>query len=161
MSLLYIIDGYNITSHTKFSPLTKKINDPRRALLEFIKTRKLCGSPRNKITVVFDGYPNLSRQKLDKEEINVIFSKEETADSRIKKMVETQVNPRNTVVVSDDKEIRFFVKAAGARSLGVEEFINPEVKRQRKEEDPIKTELTYGQIDKINQELKTRWLHNE
>jgi len=111
--------------------------------------------------VVFDGYPDLSRQKSDREEINVIFSKGETADSRIKKILETQVNPRNTVVVSDDKEIRFFVKAAGARSLGVEEFINPKVKPPRKEEGPIKAELTYSQIDKINRELKTRWLYNE
>lgn len=158
MSLLYIIDGYNITSHTKFSPLPKKINDPRRVLLEFIKTHKLCGSPKNKIAVVFDGYPNLPSQKLDKEEINVIFSKEETADNRIKKMLETQGNPKNTVVVSDDKEIRFFVKAVGARSIGVEEFIHPQVKPQRKKEDLIKPELNYSQIDQINKELKTRWL---
>lgn len=120
--------------------------------------------------MVFDGYPNLSSQKLDKEEISVIFSKEETADNRIKKILETQGNPKNTVVVSDDKEIRFFVRAVGARSIGVEEFIHPATiyrarinhkeksGRALQERDLLKPELSYSQIDQINRELKARWL---
>ena len=137
-------------------------------LLEFIKTHKLCGSPKNKITVVFDGYPNLSSQKLDEEDINVIFSQEETADSRIKKMAETQGNPKNTVVVSDDKEIKFFVRAVGARSLGVEEFIHPvskykdglnrKKKLESEDRDLLKPELSHSQIGEINQELRKIWL---
>jgi len=156
---VYIIDGYNIISHSKFTPPHKKIKDPREALLEFIQTHKLCGSPKNKIVVVFDGHPNLASQKLDKEEIKVIFSKEESADNRIKKMVENQSNPKNTVVVSDDKEIRFFVRAVGARCLGIEEFIQPAIKdKVRPNHNLLKPELSYTQIAEINQELRKIWL---
>jgi predicted RNA-binding protein with PIN domain len=42
---------------------------------------------KNKITVVFDGYPQVSAQNLAETDINVVFSREETADARIKKMV--------------------------------------------------------------------------
>jgi len=118
--------------------------------------------------VVFDGYPNLSSRNLDEFDINVIFSRKETADARIKQIVQTQGNPRNVVVVSDDKEIKFFIKSAGARSMGVEEFIQPASKQagrigskkklQDEERDLIKTELSYTQMDKINQELKAIWL---
>ncbi len=73
-------------------------------------------------------------------------------------MVEASKNPKNIVVVSDDREIKFFVKSVGARSIGVEEFIHPEGKPQRKKEDLIKSELNFSQISKINQELKALWL---
>ena len=54
---------------------------------------------KSKITVVFDGYPKVSVQKLDEADINIVFSKEETADTRIKRMVEASKNPKNIVVV--------------------------------------------------------------
>jgi predicted RNA-binding protein with PIN domain len=163
MSLLYIIDGYNIINHTQFIHAHKKIRNPQRALLELIKTQRLTGSSKNKIVVVFDGYPDLSSKNLNKCDIEVVFSRKETADARIKRMVEALGNPANTMVVSDDKEIKFFVKAAGARSVSVEDFINPvskqEVNRLRsKEKDLLKPELSYTQIDRINQELKAIWL---
>ncbi len=157
MSLLYIIDAYNIINHIQ-GPIRKKIKDPQRALLEFLKNRRLERNSKSKITVVFDGYPKVAAQKLDETDIDVVFSKEETADARIKRLVQASKNPKNIVVISDDREIRFFVKSIGARSIGVEEFINPQVKPQRKKEDLIKPELNYSQISKINQELKAIWL---
>ena len=187
MSLLYIIDAYNTINHNAFSPIRKKINpvrntrilgvenkisngvkDPQRALLEFIENQRLGKKSKSKITVVFDGYPKVSVQKLDEADINIVFSKEETADTRIKRMVEASKNPKNIVVVSDDREIKFFIKSIGASSIGVEEFINPapvrrggvnpEEKPQREKEDLIKPELNFSQISKINQELKALWL---
>src|SRR3989338_5877343 len=124
MSLQYIIDGYNIINHPLFiQHASKKINDSRIALLEFIRTNRLCASPKNKITVVFDG-SGLSGQISDKTDIGIIFSRRETADERIKRIVENIGNPKNIVVVSDDKEIKFFAQSCGARVLSVEEFIN-------------------------------------
>jgi len=158
MSLQYVIDAYNTIHHITFSPIRKKIKDPQRALLEFIKNRRLGKNSKSKITVVFDGYPKVSAQNLEETDIDVVFSREETADARIKRIVETSKNPKNIVVVSDDREIIFFVKSIGSRSIGVEEFINPEEKPQRKEEDLIKPELNFSQISKINQELKALWL---
>ncbi len=158
MSLLYIIDAYNTINHIAFTPIRKKIKDPQRALLDFIKNRRLGRNSKSKITVVFDGYPKVSAQNLEETDIDVVFSKEETADARIKRLVEASKNPKNIVVVSDDREIKFFIKSIGASSIGVEEFINPEEKPQRKKEDLIKPELNFSQISKINQELKALWL---
>ena len=157
MSLQYIIDGYNLIHNPAFT-LSKKINNTKRALLELIKTKRLCGSPRNKIIVVFDGYPGAGEFKQDYADIEVIFSKKETADEKIKKIIEASGNCKNSVVVTDDKEVRFFVKAAGCRITGVEEFINRKDKTHIQEEGFLKTELNYSQIHKINQELKRIWL---
>jgi len=158
MPLQYIIDAYNTINHITFTSIRKKTKDPQRALLNFLSSRRSGRTSKNKITVVFDGYPKASTQKLEETGIDIVFSKEETADARINRMVETSKSPGNIVVVSDDREIQFFIKSAGARSTGVEEFINPQVRPQRKEEDTIKPELNYSQISKINQELKELWL---
>lgn len=161
MSLHYIIDGYNIINHPLFAKNHKKvIKDSRKALLEFIRIRRLCGSPKNKITVVFDGHSNITELKQNDNNINVIFSKKETADEKIKKIVGKPLgNAKNIVVVSDDKDIRFFVKALGARSIGIEEFIGAKEKPIAcQDSDSIKPELNYSQIQKINQELKKIWL---
>lgn len=154
----YIIDAYNITNHITFIPIRKKIRDPQKALLEFLKHQRLYKKSKSKITVVFDGYPQVSAQKLDEADIDVVFSREETADAKIKRLVESSNNPGDIAVVSDDREVQFFIKSAGARAIGVEEFINPPKKAQTKNEGLIKPELNYSQINKINQELKALWL---
>lgn len=160
MSLQYIIDGYNIINHPLFiQHANRKIKDSKTALLEFIRVNRPCASPRNRIAVVFDGYPDLSSRISDTTGTNVIFSKSETADERIKNIVEKAGNPKNVVVVSDDKEIAFFAKSCGAKALNIEEFI----KRAKhltgsEKKEPLKPELTYSQIHKINQELRQIWL---
>lgn len=158
MPLQYIIDAYNTINHSTFTPIRKKIKDPQRALLEFIKKRRWGRNSQHKITVVFDGYPKVSAQNLEETDIDVVFSREETADARIKRLVEASKSPKNIAVVSDDREIIFFVKSIGCRAIGVEEFINPEGKLQRKKEDLVKPELDYSQMEKINQELRALWL---
>jgi predicted RNA-binding protein with PIN domain len=155
MSLHYIIDGYNFTKHQLF-PLANKIKDERLSLLEFIGREKLCGSCKNKITVVFDGYAG--DFKTGEYNIEVIFSCEVTADERIKKIIETQGNNKNTVVISDDKEIKYFVKSCGMKALGIEEFINHKKKKINLEDESLKPELTYSAMYKINQELRQIWL---
>jgi len=166
MSLQYIIDGYNLIGHTRFPRTHKNTGDPRRALLELIKAKRLAGSSKNKITVVFDGYPSSSGHGLDGFDMHIVFSRKETADASIKRMVESQGNPRNVVVVSDDKEIKFFIKSVGARSMAVEDFMQPagEINRKKKLQaslrELVKTELSYSQVYKINQELKALWLKN-
>lgn len=159
MSLQYIIDGYNIINHPLFiQHAAKKIRDLRIALLEFIRINKLCGSPKNKITVVFDGHSDSSIRKIGETDINIMFSRKETADECIKKMVEVSSNPKNIVVVSDDKEIKLFVKSLGGQTRSVEEFINRKANLQSREKNLLKPELTYSQIHQINQELRKIWL---
>jgi len=158
MSLQYIIDGYNIIHNINFAQGHKKMKDSKAALLEFIKTKRLTGSTRNKITVVFDGYADEKDLKNVYPEVEIIFSCHETADQRIKRMLEKSANYKNTVVVSDDKEIKFFAKAAGARWMNIAEFTQRKQNPAYLARDTLKPELTYHQMQQINKELKKIWL---
>ena len=162
MSLQYIIDGYNIIHHATFiQQSNKKTQNQRLTLLDFIKRNRLTGSVKNKVTLVFDGYPNLQETRSLNDyagTVNVIFSREEVADNRIKKILQDLANPKNAVVVSDDKEIRFFAKSLRANVIGVKEFISRQEKVPEDKRDALKPELTYSQMHKINQELREIWL---
>jgi predicted RNA-binding protein with PIN domain len=160
MSLHFIIDGYNIIHHHLFNQQNNiKIKEPKQMLSEFIRINRLCGSPKNKVTVVFDGYPDTLSQGDDINEFNIIFSRKNSADARIKQMLENSGNPKNIIVVSDDKEIKLFTKSFGARAMGVEEFIGiREGKKARSKETAFKPELSYTQMFEINEELKKIWL---
>ncbi|MBI4707282.1 MAG: NYN domain-containing protein [Candidatus Omnitrophica bacterium] len=161
MSLQFVIDGYNIIKHTQFSRFAKRnIKDQRFALLELIKSGNLTGSPKNKVIVVFDGYPDVSARSLREEPFEIIFSGEDSADKKIMRMVELSQSPKNIVVVSDDREIKFFVKSCGATALGIEDFVAAKDRRERnkKESEAVKNDLSYSQMHKINEELKKVWL---
>ncbi len=158
MSLEFIIDGYNVINHPLFIP-PKKIKDIKLALLEFIYRERLCGSLKNKISIVFDGYPDMQGLKEVDANINIIFSRQESADEKIKKLVEKSGNPKILVVVSDDREIKFFIKSLGAKHVGVEEFINSKKRPKPADIDgSLKIELTYSQMANINKELSKIWL---
>ena len=74
MSLHYVIDGYNLIKHQAFF-FADRFKDGRLALIQFLRSEKPCGSPKNKITVVFDGYPRgLDFQDTDIEIIFLIYS---------------------------------------------------------------------------------------
>jgi predicted RNA-binding protein with PIN domain len=157
MSLQFVIDGYNVINHPKFNP-PKRNRDVRLALLELIITHKLCGSTKNKITVVFDGYADLSVMNAKNSDIMAVFSQNQTADERINKLIENSVNPKTLVVVSDDKQIILFAKACGAKSMSVEEFLGRKEKLSEDNSDSLKPEINYSQMQKINQELRKLWL---
>lgn len=164
MSLHYIIDGYNIINNRLFAANHRKMRSPQAALLELIKDKRLCGSAKNQITVVFDGYCAKFESRCPDKQIQVIFSQEESADDKIKKIIDTSVNLRNIVVVSEDKEISCFAKYAGCKAMSVIEFMgyltaaDEKKKINRKEKDLSKQDLNYSQIHKINDELKKLWL---
>jgi len=125
--------------------------------LDFIRTNRLCGSSKNKGIVVFDGYQD-NRYPNSDTKIEVIFSRKESADEKIKRMVAESGNVKNIVVVSDDKEIKFFARSYGAFVQGIEEFLNIKEKAKEKKEDSFKPELTYSEMHKINTELRRIWL---
>jgi predicted RNA-binding protein with PIN domain len=161
MSLQYIIDGNNVLHHPDFIH-PKHSPDSRQALADFIRMHKLTGSAKNKVTVVFDGYPGTAQLKDGPgDNIEILFSRRETADQTIKRILENAASNKNILVVSDDKEIKIFTRLIGARSLSVEDFIRRKDKASRVQSVSLKPELTYTQIHKINQELKRIWLKDE
>lgn len=158
MSLQYVIDGYNVIKHAAFS-LPKNINNDRFGLIFYLSSEGLCGSPKNKVTVVFDGYPQAEEFKGRDYGISVVFSRDVSADESIRKLLQESGNPKNMVVVSDDKEINFFTRLTGATVLRVEDFINArKKKRQTAKEDASLNKLGYSQMSEINKELRKIWL---
>ena len=163
MSLQYIIDGYNLINHPLFARRSnKKIKNQRLALLDLINSARLVGSPKNKVIIVFDGYPDLSDNREDgclaDSAVNVVFSRSETADERIKKIAEKSANPKNTIMVSDDKELRLCIRSLKGKVLGVEEFICSKERPEEDKDNEIKVALSFTQRDRINLELKKLWL---
>ena len=131
MSLRYIIDGNNVLHHPDLTGPGRG-QDSRLALVDFILKHKLTGSLKNRVTLVFDGYPGTLNLKDGwGDNIEIIFSRKETADQTIKRILEKAANSKNIIVVSDDKEIRIFTRLIGARSLGVKDFIRAKVKAGR------------------------------
>jgi predicted RNA-binding protein with PIN domain len=161
MSLQFVIDGYNIVRHERF-PSSHKIKNPPQALISLIESNKLCGSRKNKITVVFDGYPKAFGSSYADGYLDVVFSCDISADERIRKIVEQARVPRNIVVVSDDREIQAFSKMAGAAVVGAEDFLwRKENARRRNKPDALKSDLTYSEMSRITFELKKLWLKEE
>lgn len=156
MSLHYILDGYNIVRQAEHL-FGSGLKDVRVQLVNFINENKPCGSSNNKVTVVFDGRAGISYLH-DKGPVEVIFSQDESADERIKRMVESLHNPKQAVVVSDDRDIQISIRGAGARSMPVAEFLEKGQPNLKAIKGHPKAELSSSQVARINEELKKLWL---
>jgi hypothetical protein len=155
MSLHYILDGYNIMRHAAYQP-RGKANDPRYGLIAFVRDEELCGSAKNTVTIVFDGFP--SGFDYDDGRFRTIFSGDAKADDKIKAMIEASDRRKTIVVVSDDREIRGFAKIYGVKTEHVEEFVGGRRSARRTVDESAKPELTYEKMRRINSELRARWL---
>ena len=158
MAVHYIVDGYNVIKKTPFLD-HKKLKDSRDALLNLIYINRPHGSHSNKITVVFDGRDDVLNFK-HHYDFPIVFARKESADDKIKQIIDKAVNVKNIVVVSDDKDIKLYCRPRGARVLSVEEFLG----KARKKQIPAKrryldaSELSVLEIKKINDELSKLWL---
>jgi predicted RNA-binding protein with PIN domain len=158
MSLTYLVDGYNCTGNPAFASGHKKSQDHRTALFDFIRARRLCGSAKNRLVVVFDGYPPPEGFRCAQENAEVVFSRNQTADERIARLVDASAQRRNLVVVSDDKQVKFQAKTAGAGYMAVEDFFRLKETRKAARRDDLKPEINCTQMHRINQELRDLWL---
>lgn len=121
MSLHYILDGYNVLHKIPF-PESRTLEAQRDILIRFLEERRPQGSLNNAVTIIFDGqaehyggHPSAT--------VRVIFTQGETADEKIKKMVADAVAKGHIVVVTDDRAIRYAVRADGVQVLSVRDFI--------------------------------------
>ena len=125
----------------------------------FILKHGLTGSKRNKVVIIFDGYPRTPELvKSPADNMEIIFSRKVSADETIKRLLEKAAGVKDIVVVSDDKEIIGFSRLIGARPLSVKDFIRRKDKLDLFRTRELKPELTYTQMHKINQELRKIWL---
>ncbi len=161
MSLQYIIDAYNIINHPQFRSLAKQSSSVQRSLDDFIRLNRLTGSAKNRVALVFDGYPAPAQEIPEEEGLLWIYSRKIDADEKIKKLIEESANPRNIIVVSDDRGVQLSARLLHAQVSGVKEFICGKKNNKRVpiiRLDSLDPKLTYSQMQKINAELKEKWL---
>ena len=162
MSLQYIIDGYNLLNHPRPSRVfdRQRSATPAEKIISLIKRQRLTGSSKNKVTVVFDGYPPSGQSPVAERGMEIIFARGVSADEKIKTMVERSANPKNIFVVSDDKEIRFMIKALGAASLTIDDFINQgkDPNCAAKADDSSELKLRISEMEQVNKEFRKLWL---
>lgn len=121
MALHYLVDGYNVINKINgFDAL--KLEDQREQFLKLIEMHCPQGRAANKITIVYDGQPGVT-SPYRQSSVKVLFAQGESADDRIKEIVETSILKRNVIVVTDDNDIRFAVRAYGAKIQPCCDFI--------------------------------------
>ncbi|MCG3205581.1 MAG: hypothetical protein KCHDKBKB_02303 [Elusimicrobia bacterium] len=153
MSLHYFIDGYNlIWSAENFGG--GKLQDQRECLLRFLERTHPAGSAVNKIIVVFDGKEDVDSPPW-RGTVRVIFSKGETADAVIKRSVDLLSNPRNAVVITDDRDIQKWVSSSKAKVMGCKEFLRTATNKPKRSATPAKLDSDTAQG--INEEFKKLW----
>ena len=162
MAVHYILDGYNVI-HKIPSLVAGTLEARREGLIRILEVENPQGSVRNAVTIVFDGRAGMGVRH-ESTKVRIIFSCDETADEKIKEMVESADLRKNIVVVTDDKAIRFYVRKLGAQFFSVEQFFGKgrrgggipgdEVKKQSTE----KKEIPHGLEQQITSELEDIWL---
>ncbi|MCM8799818.1 MAG: NYN domain-containing protein [Candidatus Omnitrophica bacterium] len=158
MSLHYILDGYNLIKNSQFKKI-KILKDARTSLIRFLISKDPLNYKKNKITVVFDGSKDFSKNTISSKDIEVVFTTDESADDWIKRAIKNSKSPQTTLIVTDDKEIVSFAKFYYIQAMGIDDFFKKIYPQEKKaKQDLIKAELSYDEIKKINEELKKLWL---
>jgi predicted RNA-binding protein with PIN domain len=164
MSLVYIVDGYNAI---KRSPLfgNKNLQAARNHFFSYLDQHRPQGSFRNRLIIVFDGSSQVFGFR-NAYSFEVIFTQGETADEKIKEIVDTSPDPKNMVVVTDDKALALSVRSQGAKIMGTQEFLQKKQgsaksqgRLRRSQEAETKAELNIVQREKITQEMSKIWLN--
>ena len=162
MSLHYLLDGYNII-HQMPRSSPQKLEEERGALIRFIEVYRPQGSFRNAVTIVFDGKPGMFPMP-SSSSVKTIFTAGESADEKIKRIVAESRNQKNWVVVTDDRDIQYAVRAMGAEVCPVQDFLGriPGKKKVRKGLNPKAVEenkdISKTLEFKITSEFEKIWL---
>jgi predicted RNA-binding protein with PIN domain len=125
MSIHYLLDGYNVIHQIPSALNQAKLEDRRYSLVRFIEQHRPQGSVNNPVTIVFDGSDDVFGG-MSSSAAKIIFSQGGSADDEIKKIVSRAQNAKEIVVVSDDRDIQYAVRALGAKICAVREFLKKE-----------------------------------
>jgi predicted RNA-binding protein with PIN domain len=153
MPLHYFIDGYNVIMSADWLA-AGALRDRRERLLKFIEEKRPQGGAANRVTVVFDGREDVSGPAWAGP-TRVVFSRGPDADSVIKDEVDHLPNPREAVVVTNDKPLQAWVRGAGARVLPCAEFLAAARGPAKPASSP--PELDPESARDINEEMRKFW----
>ncbi|MBF0121892.1 MAG: NYN domain-containing protein [Candidatus Omnitrophica bacterium] len=165
MSRHFLIDGYNVIR--QISSLDDKSLEGGRAwLVRFIQDNGPQGSLRNPVTVVFDGQEGISFSDFPSG-VKVVFSRGESADDVIKRLIEESSTPRDIVLVTDDRDLLYFCRTLGAEIWSVDRFLTQGKKTGQRLRSGVarsRSPKVEGKAiprvfeDRVNRELKALWL---
>lgn len=163
MSLHYILDGYNIIKCTD-ALADDPLEQGRGKLIRIINEQRPQGSPRNDVTIVFDGKGDVWGAQSGGC-AKVVFTSGESADEYIKRAVEDSRDRANIVAVSNDKGITFYVRTLGAKTVGVEDFLSschyPSNRKGTDRNHKTRKVINPSLERKINQEFEKIWLEKD
>ncbi len=160
MSLHFILDGYNVINR-EVSLTGGKLEEQRENLIRLIETEQPQGSEKNRVTIVFDGQPDVVGGVGGGEAVRVIFTSGESADDKIKQIVDEDEQRKSIIVVTDDKGIQYHVRAAGAKVMGVGTFLDKTKSHQGRPCGNDEKKITKSFEHKINTEFEDKWLRKK
>ena len=156
MSLVYIVDGYNVIKCSgRFGD--KELRAGREAFFSFLENDRPHGSRANTLIVVFDGSQEVFGLRVEAP-FEVIFTQGETADDMIKRMVSESGNPKSIVVVTDDRDLGRCVRASGAGLMSSGVFLAKGGRLRQPEARDATLGLNIVEREKITEELKRIWI---
>lgn len=103
--------------------MPKRLEERREGLIALIERYQPQGSWRNSVTIVFDGKSDVYAP-LRHSKVRIIFTLDETADEKIKRLVQQSPSRKSIVVVSDDRDIKYHIRALGATPMSVRDFLS-------------------------------------
>ena len=160
-----MLDGYNVIHQLPKVLARPNLEEQRKGLIHFLETQHPQGSLRNKITVVFDGKSEFFGQ-MESATVKVVFSQDETADDKIKRMVANETHTKNIIVVTNDRSIQYAVQASGAQTSSVEDFIQLSLSKKLahkklQEKSSVKKNIPLNLKNKITSEMEDIWLKSK
>ncbi len=161
--LHYIIDGYNVLKQLPHLE-RRTLKDGRFGLIRYFEICRPQGSIKNKVTIVFDGKSEVnlpSQYELRKTNLEIVFSQDETADDKIKKLIRRIPNPKQVIVVTDDRELQQGVRMYGIKAIPVKEIVRKKSHQPDEKNVKIKATLNIEEMERITKELEEVWLRGD
>lgn len=153
MSRHFIVDGYNVL-HSTDRWVEFPREKQREKFLEFLDESGLVGSESNSLTVVLDGYA-AKLKNIRFRRVRLIFSGDRDADTVIKEWVADRPNPKDVIVVTNDRGVQSAVRGSGARVMSANDFLKLGKKKTSRVSHSEKPDSK--DLESINQELKRIW----
>ena len=167
MSLHFLLDGYNIIKQVQPLKKIRILKEARSKLFSMASASHFNRAENNRITLVFDGREDLNLCSMSSAgKIRIIFSRGESADEVIKRLLQDSSRPGNITVVSDDKPLIYFIKSCGGKGMPVADFFKEfsentksgsSNKLKKKNSLTPKAKLSYQEQESINRELRKIW----
>lgn len=156
------MDGYNVI-HCLNNNGQADIEDLRQYLVVLIDRYRPQGSISNKVTVVFDGMGKMAEYVPTSSSVKVMFSCEQSADDKIKQLVQASRNKANLIVVTNDRDVQYAVRAMGAKVLKTDVFLdklNQESDKAKRQKPGASSSKAIPKFieDQITSELKDIWV---